>query len=310
VLSLRVSSKETLGADIVVVTLEHVDGLALPAWEPGAHISALLAPELERQYSLCGMASHGDWTIAVKNADQGRGGSRFVHASLSVGDVLVVRAPKNNFHLVPADRYIFIAGGIGITPILAMVRYVSARGVPWELHFAVRSSADIPFKGELESVPGGVVTFYTNDTGNSLKLAEVVESLEAGTKVYCCGPAPMMDELETLGASWEPETLHLERFSADPLSHDGDHPFAVHLAQSGTTVEVGSQESILEALRRSGKTAPSSCREGVCGTCETSVISGAIDHRDHILTPEERAEGDYMMLCVSRACGSELTLDL
>jgi ferredoxin-NADP reductase len=270
----------------------------------------LLAPDLERQYSLCGEPNHPEWTIAVKKVGNSRGGSRYVHESLNVGDELMVRPPRNNFRLVPADRYVFIAGGIGITPILPMVREAVARGVPWELHFAVRHAAAVPFGDELMALPSGVVKLYSNDRGNLLRLADAVTDLTDGSKVYCCGPAPMMDELEGLSASWEPSTLHLERFAAEPVVHEGDHPFTVHLAQTRGSVEVGARESILDALRRNGTLVPSSCREGVCGTCETPVLSGDIDHRDSILTLEEKDDGDYMMLCVSRARGSELTLDL
>ncbi|QQZ19293.1 oxidoreductase (plasmid) [Rhodococcus sp. 21391] len=299
-----------MGPDIVVVTLEHADGLELPPWEPGAHISILLPPGIERQYSLCGESSHTRWRIAVKRVENGRGGSQYIHDSLGIDDVVKARMPRNNFRLVSAERYLFIAGGIGITPLLPMIRDVAFRGLPWELHFAIRNVAAVPFENELRALPNGAMTVYADDAGKLLQLAKVVHTLQVGFKVFCCGPVTMMDELEALAAGWEPSTLHLERFSSAQTVSEGDHPFTVYLEKTGRSVEVGADETILDAVRRAGVTVQSSCREGLCGTCETPVLSGAVDHRDSILTPGEKDEGNYMMICVSRASDLKLRLDL
>lgn len=311
-LSLRVVQKQQLTPDIVLLTLGSSAGGMLPPWEAGAHISLMLASDLERQYSLCGTPDDPNWKVAVRREPESRGGSALIHTALQIGDHVPARPPRNNFALAEAQRYIFIAGGIGITPILPMVRTIAAMGLPWVLHYAVRRATEVPFSSELQGLKGGEFIVHARDRGERATLSEIVADATAGTQVYACGPESMMAELEELASNLKPGILQLERFAAKEEIHaDGeDLPFTVRMQQSGGTVVVGSDESILDALRRAGVFVRSSCREGVCGTCETAVLSGEIDHRDSILTPDEREAGDYMMICVSRAQGDMLELDV
>ncbi|MFE4259987.1 PDR/VanB family oxidoreductase [Streptomyces sp. NPDC056883] len=286
---------------VLSLTLESAE---FPEWAPGAHLDVQLPSGLVRQYSLCGdPADRGRYTIAVRLVEGGRGGSREVHAQLVEGAELPVRPPRNRFPLVPAPSYAFVAGGIGITPVLPMLRAATAAGADWTLLYGGRSRASMPFLAELAQY-GDRVTVVPEDEAGLPDLS-ALGALGPDAPVYCCGPAPLMAAVEAAAAPGTP--VHLERFA--PAAAGGDaKPFTVELHRSGRVVEVAATESALAAVRRELPNTPYSCEQGFCGTCQHRVLSGDIDHRDTLLTDGERE--DSMLLCVSRAASDRLVLDL
>lgn len=306
---LDVIAEELVAEDVRTLTLAHPDGGSLPAWTPGAHIDLVLDNDLVRQYSLCGRPEDDTWRIAVLRTADSRGGSERVHR-IEVNERVRVRGPRNNFPLAAARSYVFVAGGIGITPILPMVRQADAAGVEWELHYGGRTRRSMAFVDELGAY-GDRVHLVPEDEHGPLDLDGILGTPRPGTLVYACGPAAMLEGVEVRCRSWLPKSLHLERFSADPAASDGENEaFDVVLKQSGMTLEVPADRSILEVVREAGLSVLSSCLEGNCGTCETEVLDGGIDHRDSVLSDEERASGEIMMICVSRCHSGRLTLDL
>jgi ferredoxin-NADP reductase len=295
---------------VVGLDLALPSGEQLPAWAAGAHIDVELPDGLTRQYSLCGdPAEAGTWRIGVLREPESRGGSRWIADELAVGTTLRVRGPRNNFPLLPAARYVFVAGGIGITPLLPMIRAAEAAGAEWELHYGGRTRASMAFLAEL-APHGDRVTLHPQDEVGLLPLAAVLGTPATGALVYCCGPAPLLDAVEEACRPWGPGALHVERFTAAPVVTDGeDTAFEVVLQRSGITVEVPPELTVLEAVENAGVPVLSSCAEGICGTCETAVLEGEPDHRDSLLD-DERAAGDVMMICVSRCRGPRLVLDL
>jgi ferredoxin-NADP reductase len=279
---------------------------ALPSWTPGAHVDLTLAPGLVRQYSLCGDPAASRWQLAVLREPAGRGGSAFVHSRLRVGDRLQVGEPRNHFELLPAPSYIFIAGGIGITPIRPMLAAVS--GSRFELLYGGRTRASMAFLDQLSRY-GERVSVCPQDETGLLDLA-LLDEPRPGTLVYCCGPEPLLAAVEQRCAGWPPGSLRVERFVPRPVPSAVAEPFEVDLKQSGLTLTVPAGTSILETVERAGVSVLSSCREGTCGTCETAVVEGTPEHRDSVLTDAERAAGDVMMICVSRCRGDRLVLDL
>ena len=303
-LELVVADKEKLADGVVRLTLRAPGGGLLPAWEPGAHIDLHL-PGSVRQYSLCGdPADTSAYQVAVLREPDGRGGSAYVHDKLSAGDRLEVSAPRNHFALVDAERYLFIAGGIGITPILPMLDRVARSGRDWQLVYGGRASSSMAFTSDLAR-HGERVLFRPQDEHGLLDLPTLLAAVQPGTAVYCCGPEPLLAAVEAL----EPGDLHVERFTARP-DESPRTAFEVELAGSGRVLPVPADRSILEVVEEAGVTVLSSCREGTCGTCETGVLGGEPDHRDSVLTADERLENEVMMLCVSRACTPRLVLDL
>ncbi|MET9607183.1 PDR/VanB family oxidoreductase [Streptomyces sp. NPDC006512] len=296
---------------LIVSRTEPADGVLrlvlesaeLPAWTPGAHVDVVLPSGLVRQYSLCGdPADTGRYTIAVRLIEDGRGGSREAHAQLVEGAELELRPPRNRFELLPAPSYAFVAGGIGITPLLPMLRAATAAGADWTLLYGGRSRASMPFLPELASYGDRVTVLPEDETG--LPDLSPLAALAPGTLVYCCGPDALMRAVTAAAA--DPAAVRLERFS--PEATGPARAFTVELARSGTTVEVAADESALTAVRRVLPDTPYSCEQGFCGTCQHRVLAGDIDHRDELLTDAERA--DSMLLCVSRATTNRLTLDL
>ncbi|WP_119729357.1 PDR/VanB family oxidoreductase [Thermomonospora amylolytica] len=305
-----VDHRERVAEGVVALTLRAADGGPLPAWSPGAHIDLLLGEDLVRQYSLCGdPADTSAWRVAVLREPDGRGGSAHVHDHLVPGTKLEVRGPRNNFPLVPSPRYLFVAGGIGITPILPMVRAAQAAGADWRLVYGGRRRATMAFLDELAALaaPAGErVDVRPQDETGLLDLDGLLRDLPDGTPVYCCGPEPLLAAMEERCA---PDVLHVERFV--PRAVEGpDEEFEVELAVTGTTLTVPAGRSILETVEAAGVQVLSSCREGTCGTCETGVLDGVPDHRDSILSEEERRTCEFMMICVSRARSPRLVLDL
>ncbi|QLY28751.1 PDR/VanB family oxidoreductase [Nocardia huaxiensis] len=299
-LDMRVEDLAPLAEDVVGVSLRAATGGVLPSWRPGSHLDVFLPSGRQRQYSLCGdPADRLRYRIAVRLIREGDGGSREVHESLRAGDRLRIRGPRNAFAFVEAPSYLFLAGGIGITPILPMVRAAGARG---RLVYLGRSRATMPF---LDELPDADVR--PDDEFGVPDVAELLGSAKPGAAVYVCGPPPMLEAAQRCLFALNPTgSLHTERFSAPPVT-DG-RAFEITLARTGGTVRVAADESALTALRRRLPDIAYSCRQGFCGTCKAGVLAGQVDHRDRLLPESERAH--HMLTCVSRAADDGIVLDL
>ncbi|KUO09385.1 PDR/VanB family oxidoreductase [Streptomyces sp. DSM 15324] len=311
---LTVTARIRAADGVVALTLRHPDGGALPSWTPGAHIDVLLPlgdGELVRQYSLCGYPAERDtWQIAVLREPAGRGGSAYVHEHLREGATVRVRGPRNTFPLRPAARHLFIAGGVGITPILPMVEAAEAAGADWRLLYGGRTRTSMAFLDRL-TAHGDRVLVRPQDEHGLLDLTAYLGAPEEGTLVHACGPEPLLRAVQERCAGWPPGTLGVERFAPVPTAEAGPaEAFELELARSGLTLSVPPDRSVLETLEEAGVAVDFSCREGTCGTCETDVLGGTPDHRDSLLSEDERAAGDTMLICVSRSCGPRLVLDL
>lgn len=307
--TLAVTEKTEVADGVVSLVLAHPDGLRLPDWTPGSHIDLVLPDGTVRQYSLCGdrWDAH-TYRVGVLREPDGRGGSAYVHDRLRVGDRVGVGGPRNHFPLVPSPRYLFVAGGIGITPLLPMIRQASLLGADWDLVYGGRRRASMAFVDELGS---SGVHLVPEDEQGLIDLPSWLGTPREGVRVYCCGPAPLLDAVEKACAAWPPHSLRVERFTAQEQGAPvRSTPFEVELARTGATVTVPPSVSVLEAVRAAGADVLSSCREGTCGTCETGVVDGTPDHRDSILDDADRAAGDCMFVCVSRSIGDRLVLDL
>ncbi|MFE5486398.1 PDR/VanB family oxidoreductase [Streptomyces sp. NPDC056527] len=294
-----------------------LEGTGLPAWQPGAHVDLVLPSGLVRQYSLCGDPADTDtYTVATRLIEDGRGGSREVHEQLHEGTEIEIRGPRNRFPLVDSPAYVFVAGGIGITPVLPMLRAAEAAGADWRLLYCGRSRATLPYLDEIEKLGGersetgvppaggrGRVTVVAEDESGLPELGFLAEVPEE-TAVYCCGPDGLMDAVTA--AMPEGRTPYLERFS--PTATTGGGAFELELRRSGRTVTVAADQSVLAAVRSELPGVTYSCEQGFCGTCQQRVLEGEIDHRDELLTDAER--GDSMLICVSRCAGERLVLDL
>ena len=295
-----------------VVSLELVapDGGRLPDWEPGAHVDVVLPDGATRQYSLCGdrWDAHR-YRIGVLREPDGRGGSAYVHDRLAAGDAIGLGGPRNNFPLVPAERYLFVAGGIGITPILPMIHQADLLGADWQLLYGGRTRGSMAFRDELER-HGDRVRIVPEDEQGLLDIARFLGRPRADTRVYACGPGPLLAALADVTAGWPARAVRTERFVATETPPARDTPFDVELARRGATVTVTPDRTVLQAVADAGVDVLSSCRKGVCGTCETGVLDGVPDHRDAILDDGERNTGESMFICVSRARGDRLVLDL
>jgi ferredoxin-NADP reductase len=297
---------------IVALELRDPAGADLPAWSPGAHIDLVMAGGLIRQYSLCGdPADRRTWRIAVLREPAGRGGSAVVHDELHPGARVTVRGPRNHFPFEPAARCLFLAGGIGITPIIPMLTAAERAGTQWKLVYGGRTSASMAFADDLRDTYGDRIELRPQDEHGLLDLAAVLGEPREDTLVYCCGPAPLLDAVERQCTTWPSGALRVERFSpketGDPVRAES---FEVELASSGLTLVVAPDRSVLDTVLEAGVQVLSSCQEGTCGTCETAVLDGTVDHRDSLLTEEEKAAGDTMLICVSRAACPKLVLDL
>ncbi|MBC9712387.1 oxidoreductase [Streptomyces sp. TRM66268-LWL] len=303
-LTLTLGRRAEIAEGVVQLSLYGQD---LPAWEPGAHLELTLPSGLVRQYSLCGdPADTSAYTLATRLVEDGRGGSREVHEELREGMRLRVRGPRNRFALKSSHAYVFVAGGIGITPVLPMLRAAEASGADWRILYCGRSRASMPFLDEVEKIAGPErLTVTAEDEAGLPDLRALFADVPQAAAVYCCGPEPLMDAVaEVLPAGC---TLHTERFTA-AAAVAGDEAFEVELRRSGRTVTVAADESVLAAVRKELPNTAYSCEQGFCGTCQQRVLAGEIDHRDELLVDGERE--DSMLICVSRAKGGRLVLDL
>jgi ferredoxin-NADP reductase len=303
--------------DIISIELAAIDDEVLPQWEPGAHVDVFLGSGLIRQYSLCGAtADRTCYRIAVLRELEGRGGSAELHRDVRVGAMVKVGRPRNHFRIPDAAGYLCIAGGVGVTPILSVVEDASARGVPVRLVYGGRSRRSMSFVEELQALlPQQAIDLVPQDEMGLIDLASTVAALPDGWVICACGPGPMLAALEkTCDVAGMRDRLIVERFTANEdlegqLAAAENRPVTVELARSGVTVEVAADQSILEAVQDLALVL-SSCTEGYCGTCETRVLRGTPEHRDTVLSDEERASNEIMMVCVSRALTPDLTLDL
>ena len=309
--NLVVEAVDHVADEVVAVTLADPGGEALPPWTPGAHVDLILEPGLVRQYSLCGSPSDsGTIRVAILKAPGGRGGSAFVHERVHPGSLVRVRGPRNHFPLVGSPRYLFIAGGIGITPLLPMIAEASAAGAAWTLLYGGRSRASMAFVDELAPY-GDRITLVPQDELGILDLDNALGDPRDDTLVYCCGPEALLTAVEQRCASWPAGALHVERFAAKPAEADAaGKRFELVLARSGLTLTVPADRSVFDVVQEAGVSILGSCHEGICGTCEQIVLDGEVDHRDSILTEDEQALNETMMICVSRCRSDRLTLDL
>lgn len=312
-LMLRIERAALVADGIRSFDLVSPPGRLLPAFTPGAHIRVRTPAGGVRKYSLC---NHPDernrYVIAVKRDASGRGGSISMVDSAAEGDVVAVSEPENAFRMSRGARsYLFIAGGIGITPILSMIRSLQGLDAKWQLVYLTRSRAMTPFVEELKELgTGNQIRIHHDegDPGRVLDLWPWLEKPQTEQHVYCCGPRPLMDAVKDMSGHWNAGRVHFESFTDGSVARKNDHPFTVHLSRSGKTLQVAVGQSILEAARAAGVKVAASCESGTCGTCRTRLLSGQADHRDMVLMPEEQTS--QIMVCVSRAQGGELTLDL
>ncbi|HNP35247.1 MAG TPA: PDR/VanB family oxidoreductase [Woeseiaceae bacterium] len=302
--------------DVMSFTLVAKDGGSLPACEAGGHIEISFPGGLIRHYSLINDCRATDYyMIAVGRSADSRGGSDYIHSHFRVGTRLRITAVRNNFSLdTSADAYCFVAGGIGITPIMSMIRWCRQNNRPWRLIYAARSRQRAAFYEDLSRAGADQVRFHFDDEqGKVLDVSEVLGDLAPGDQVYCCGPAALMNAVAAATGHRPSGSVHFEWFVApaqDEAAASNNTELTVNLKQSGITLTVPPGQSILEAIEAAGVAHPFSCREGACGMCATAVLEGEPEHRDFVLSDEERIRGDTMMVCVSRAVSGYLVLNL
>jgi ferredoxin-NADP reductase len=306
-----VERKETAAEGVVALSLRPASGDPLPPWEPGAHIDVLVPDGGARQYSLCGdPQDRSVYRIAVLREPASRGGSSWLCDELEESDQVTVRGPRSHFPLVGSPRYAFIAGGIGVTPLLPMVAAAEAAGATWRMLYGGRQRASMAFLDELARYGDKVVVAPQDECG-LLDLSGWLATPSPDTKIYCCGPEPLLAAVEAACASWPQGSLHVERFAPKQIGEPvRAEDFEVVLQRSGLTLTVPPGKSILDVVGEAGLSVLSACGEGTCGTCETAVVEGVPDHRDSLLDDEEKAAGDYMMICISRSVTPRLVLDL
>ncbi|MGC4933906.1 PDR/VanB family oxidoreductase [Gordonia sp. DT30] len=310
-IEVRVTGRRPLTDRVDEFTLTPLASAALPDWSAGSHIDIHTPGGAVRQYSLISLPGDtGTYRVAVDRCDEGRGGSVSLHRGVQPGSQLGISRPRNHFALSRALRYVFVAGGIGITPILSLAAQAEQMGRPWSLLYTGSDPTRMPYAAELSERFGDRVVIHSSSTAGRLNLSRRLADLEPGTAVYACGPESLIADAESACADQDAVDVFAERFVAADRQPASDEPFEVSLALSHHTVTVPAGRTILDALDDAGVVTVSSCREGVCGTCEAEVVSGEIEHRDSVLTPEERAENETMMLCVSRCTSGRLVLDL
>ena len=311
-MELRVSAKTLVATDIWCFELRHDGDEPLPPFTAGSHLTVQTPSGVRRNYSLCSdPADTHCYQIAVKRDGHGRGGSISMADDVQTGDTVMVSVPRNNFELHPkADQFLFIAGGIGITPILSMMRALRRSGrAQFQLIYCTRDAAGTAFRDVLQAEFGDQVRLH-HDHGDPEQAIDLWPEFESPgrAQVYCCGPRGLMDAVADMSGHWPSGAIHFESFGVDANQYAANQPFTVRLHKSGTRVAVAADQSILEALRAAGHQVPSSCESGTCGTCRTGLRSGEVEHRDMVLLDDEKPH--QIMVCVSRANGGELVLDL
>ncbi|WP_244425277.1 PDR/VanB family oxidoreductase [Pseudaminobacter salicylatoxidans] len=311
VFDVDVAAVKTEADGVVSLELKSSYGQSLPGWTPGAHIDVILPNALVRQYSLCGDPQNPEtWRIGVLREPASRGGSSCIHEDVRVGDRLQVTTPRNNFALVDAERYLFIAGGIGITPILPMIRQAADGGKPWTLLYGGRTRNSMAFLDEISTCRGGEVHIMPQDEFGLLDLPRFLGAPRTDTAVYCCGPGPLIDAVEENCRTWRAGALHRERFAPSVKPQLETGAFEVELARSGQRLTVPPHTSLLSVLENAGHKITNSCRAGICGTCLVKVLAGTPQHNDDVLSDADRESGAVMLVCVSRSESELLVLDL
>ena len=309
-IQLLVTDRRTLTPSITEFVLTQAENASLPVFSPGSHVSIETPSGGMRRYSLVNDGRTPDrYLIAVKREADSRGGSQSMHDDALLGTTLLATEPENAFSLADAPKYLLIAGGIGITPIFAMTKHLLAQGKPFRLIYCTRSPADTAYLDEIKNLAGERLTLH-HDDGDPEKVYDFWDDLMTpdASHVYCCGPAPLMEDVKSMSGHWKEGRVHFEDFKPVDAVRSDDKAFTVTLARSGRTVTVPADRSILEALRDAGVKTVSSCESGTCGTCRTTLKSGAVDHRDMVL--EETDKQNHIMICVSRAAAGDLVLDL
>jgi ferredoxin-NADP reductase len=311
-ITVTVLRRREIAQDVVHLTLVSAEGNSLPPWKPGAHIDLHLPEGTVRQYSLCGDHLDAHYEVAVLHERAGRGGSAFVHDQICEGDQLEISSPRNLFPLnIKAPNYLFIAGGIGITPLRAMINDVAARKRNWRLVYVGRTAESMAFADELLARHPQSVTLHPRDRVGRLELEPLLSASPRESEIYCGGPEPLLEAVEKLCVDKPPGALRTERFQSRYRdTGETDVPFDVKLARSGRTVRVPEDQSILVALERVGIDVDNTCRSGICGSCEVGVLEGVPDHRDSVLPHAGGDVSNRILTCVSRACSATLTLDL
>jgi ferredoxin-NADP reductase len=315
-IDVEVRRREVAADGVVTLTLADPSGADLPDWAPGSHIDLIMTSSLVRQYSLCGdTANRSEWQVGVLLDPDSRGGSQFVHDKLHEGSTVRVRGPRNHFPLVSSPRYLFIAGGIGVTPMLPMIGAAEATGSDWSLLYGGRERSTMAFVDELER-HGPRVSICARDVQEGPNFRASLEAALSDpgqdTLVYCCGPEGLLTAVEEACKAWPANSLHIERFSAKVLEEPADAltSFEVECQRSGLTLTVTQDKTIYEACEEAGVDVLGSCMEGVCGTCECDMIEGEADHRDSVLNDAEKEANETILICVSRARSERLVLDL
>jgi phthalate 4,5-dioxygenase reductase component len=312
----RVAKVVQIATDITMLVLESLDKSPLPDFEPGSHITVKTPLGAMRQYSLCGRSvGSGLWQIAVKREARGRGGSLSLVDATKAGQLLQVSLPNNNFVLdAAAKQYLFIAGGIGITPIIAMLYSLLDQSdfdpKRIKLVYLCRDRSSAAFVEELEAllpVSSRLIHFDNGLSEAQLDLWEVLEKPNQ-SYLYCCGPTPLMDAVRDMTGHWTKKQVHFESFGAGVVTKASDETFQICIRSTGQVLDVEPDVSILETLRGNGFKVSSSCESGTCGTCKTGLLAGEADHRDLVLLDDEK--NNFVMICVSRAISPTLTLDL
>jgi phthalate 4,5-dioxygenase reductase subunit len=311
-IKLRVTRNDAIADGINLFEFRDAGGSELPQFSAGAHIAIHVPNGMLRKYSLCNDPAERDrYQVAVKREVNGRGGSCSLIDDVKAGDELTVVAPVNDFGLPPrAQDFLFIAGGIGVTPMMAMIRQVIAEGKRFRLFYCTRSPETTAFLEELSAAQfKDMVTIHYDqgDPSRSLDLRPILAERKNREHLYCCGPRPLMEAVRAMTDHWSPTAVHFEAFSEAETHKPDDKPFKARLARSGTVLDVSTSTTILEVLREHGLEVPSSCETGTCGTCRTKLLAGEADHRDLVLAEHERK--DTIMICVSRARGDEITID-
>ncbi|MCC0079409.1 MAG: oxidoreductase [Rhodobacter sp.] len=309
-MKMRVESRRVLTPGITEFTLVPVEDITLPTFAPGAHVTIETPSGAMRRYSL---VNDGDapesYVVAIKREPQSRGGSASMHDDAVEGTELIVERPENDFPLTDVQKYLLIAGGIGVTPIYAMARHLEKRGKLVRIIYLSRSEEDAAYLDELKSQFDGRIIVH-HDGGNPDAIYDFWDDLSTprATHVFCCGPKPLMEEVKALTGHWPEGRIHFEDFKPVDVVRADDTAFDVELKKTGVTVTVPADRSILEALRDAGIATASSCESGTCGTCKTKLLAGKADHRDMALMDDEKANN--IMICVSRSLSGKLVLDL
>jgi phthalate 4,5-dioxygenase reductase subunit len=310
-MSLTIAAARDTALGIRSFELVHPDGAALPPFTPGSHIKVQAPNGMIRKYSLCNDPRETNrYVIAVKRDAGGKGGSISMVDQATVGATLQASMPDNAFPLVTgAARYLFIAGGIGITPILSMIRSLDELSPPWKLYYLTQSPESTAFLDELSAPELRANVRIHHDYGDMRKAFDLWPLLErpGNAQIYCCGPRGLMEGVRDMSGHWSPANVHFESFVEGGAARPDDRPFTVTLARSGKSLEVAVGKSILAVLREAGVSVPSSCESGTCGSCRTTLLNGEADHRDMVLMPEEF--DSQIMVCVSRARSAQLVID-